>query len=139
MSDGELHRTAQYLGQRYQRNPDDKQVAIQYAQVLVGLGRTEQAVAVLQRASIRHPKDREVYSAYGKVLVADGKFTEALKVIDQVQTPDRPDWRLYSAKGTILDQMGEHGPARQNYEMALKIVPGEPSILSNLGLSYALT
>jgi Flp pilus assembly protein TadD len=35
--------------------------------------------------------------------------------------------------------MGRHEEARQYYATALKIAPGDPSVLSNLGLSYALS
>ena len=42
-------------------------------------------------------------------------------------------------QGTAHDQMGHHDEARRYYESALKIVPGEPSVLSNLGLSYMLS
>ena len=42
-------------------------------------------------------------------------------------------------QGTALDKLGKHDEARRYYESALKIVPEEPSVLSNLGLSYMLT
>ena len=35
--------------------------------------------------------------------------------------------------------MGRHEEAQRHYLTALKIVPNEPSVLSNLGLSYALS
>ena len=35
--------------------------------------------------------------------------------------------------------MGRHPEAQRHYAAALKIVPDEPSTLSNLGLSYLLT
>jgi len=38
-----------------------------------------------------------------------------------------------------LAALGRHEEARNYYASALKIVPGEPSVLSNLGLSYMLT
>jgi len=38
----------------------------------------------------------------------------------------------------VLDQLGRYEEARQYYSSALKIVPEEPSVLSNLGLSYLL-
>jgi Flp pilus assembly protein TadD len=38
----------------------------------------------------------------------------------------------------VLDQMGRHKEAQRYYSSAIKIVPNEPSVLSNLGLSYAL-
>ena len=42
-------------------------------------------------------------------------------------------------QGTALDQLGRHDEARRYYASALKIVPDEPSVLSNLGLSYVLS
>ena len=42
-------------------------------------------------------------------------------------------------QGTVLDQLGRNDEARRYYASALKIMPGEPSVLSNLGLSYMLT
>ena len=53
--------------------------------------------------------------------------------------PDNPDWRILSVQGTALDQLGRHDEARRYYASALKIVPDEPSVLSNLGLSYMLS
>ena len=38
----------------------------------------------------------------------------------------------------VADQGGDHALAQSYYGAALKIVPGEPSVLSNQGLSYAL-
>ena len=42
-------------------------------------------------------------------------------------------------QGTALDQLGRHDEARRYYASALKIVPEEPSVLSNLGMSYVLS
>jgi Flp pilus assembly protein TadD len=42
-------------------------------------------------------------------------------------------------QGAVLDQMGRHEEAQRYYASALRIVPDEPSVLSNLGLSYALS
>ena len=39
----------------------------------------------------------------------------------------------------MLDQLGRHEEAQRYYATALRIVPNEPSVLSNLGLSYALS
>jgi len=83
--------------------------------------------------------ENEVLSAYGKSLAATGNFSKALKVISRAQRPDQPDWRLYSAQGAILDQLDRSKEARQYYRKALDIVPNEPSVLSNLGMSYVLT
>jgi Flp pilus assembly protein TadD len=60
-------------------------------------------------------------------------------VLGRAHTPDQPDWRVLSVQGAVLDQMGRHDEARRYYSTALKMVPDEPSVLSNLGLSYALS
>ena len=57
----------------------------------------------------------------------------------RAHTPANPDWRILSVQGTALDQMGKHEEARGYYASALRIAPDEPSVLSNLGLSYVLS
>jgi Flp pilus assembly protein TadD len=43
-----------------------------------------------------------------------------------------------SAEAAILDQLGKSAEARALYRRALDIKPNDPSILSNLGMSYVL-
>jgi Flp pilus assembly protein TadD len=76
--------------------------------------------------------------AYGRALAEAGDFGQALEVLGRAHTPDNPDWRVLNAQGAVLDQMGRHAEAQKIYSSALKIVPEDPSVLSNLGLSYAL-
>jgi Flp pilus assembly protein TadD len=112
---------------------------VSYANLLRTGGRDAQALAVMQQVAIANPNDRNVLAAYGKAQAAAGQLQQALDTINRAQTPDRPDWRLISAQGAILDQMGRASDARQRYRDALDIQPNEPSILSNLGMSYVLT
>ena len=42
-------------------------------------------------------------------------------------------------QGSVADRLGDHETAQNFYRDALKIAPGEPTVLTNLGLSYALT
>lgn len=136
---GEVQQHVQKWGKYYQKRPNDKKAALNYAAALRLNKQNTQAVAVLQRAVIAHKNDQQVASAYGKALAASGKFKEALTVIQNANPPQNPDWKLTSAEGAILDQIGDNRGARQKYAEALKIAPGEPTILSNLGLSYVLT
>ena len=126
------------LGDRYKADPKNKDVAIAFASALVHTGRTDQAVAVLQKATIYNPDDREVMAAYGKALASAGQLDMALATIQRAITPDNPDWKLLSAEAAILDQLGRAQEARQIYQQALQIAPNEPSILSNYAMSYAL-
>ena len=136
---GVLRNQAEELGKRYERRPDDAKTAIAYAKALRAQGQQTQAVAVLQNAASRNPRDMELLGAYGKALADAGRFREAAAVLPRAHTPDRPNWSVLSTQGAVADQMGDNKLAQQYYDAALKIAPGEPSILSNLGLSYALT
>jgi Flp pilus assembly protein TadD len=135
----EWRRDAQAWGERYNANPSDPQVAIHYAQALRQSGQRAQAVAVLEQASLKSPKNMELLGAYGRALAEAGDYQQALDVLSRAHVPERPDWRILSAQGAVLDQMGRHADAQRYYETALKIVPDEPTVLSNLGLSYALS
>jgi Flp pilus assembly protein TadD len=134
-----LRRYADELGQRYDRNPKDKAVAFAYAKALQALDQNAQAVAVMQGLAITYPEDMKVLGAYGKALADAGKLQQAAEVLDKAHTPERPDWSVLSTQGSIADQIGNHDAARGYYETALKIRPNEPTVLSNLGLSYALS
>src|SRR6202040_2389023 len=98
-----------------------------------------QAVAILQRLAIKFPRDVEVLAAYGKTLADAGRPRQAAEVLAHAHTPERPDWSVLSAQGSVADQLGDHEQAQAYYAAALKIVPAQPHILSNLGLSYALS
>ena len=138
MNATELRNAADSIGQAYEKNPKDPQVGMNYASVLRMNGRNDQALAVMQQVAIGNPSNREVLAAYGKAQAAAGQLQQALDTILRAQTPDRPDWKLKSAEGAILDQLGRSSEARQRYREALDINPNEPSVLSNLGMSYVL-
>ena len=125
--------------QRYDANQGDRTAAFRYARALRALGQNTQAVAVLQNIILRHPKDMELLGAFGRALMDAGQLKQAEEVLGRAHLPERPDWRILSAQGAVADQLGDHQRAQGFYEAALRINPGEPTILSNLGLSYALS
>jgi Flp pilus assembly protein TadD len=126
-------------GERYRANPKDADAALAYGQALRASGQRSQAVAVLEQATIAHSGNKALLAAYGRALADNGNFQQAFDVLSKAHSPDDPDWRILSVQGAALDQMGKHDDARRYYASALKIVPEEPSVLSNLGLSYVLS
>ena len=138
-ADADWRRSAEAWGERYRANPGDPEAAANYAQALRGNGQRQQAVAVLEAASIQNPKQMGLLGAYGRALADVGNYKQALEVLNRAHTPDQPDWRILSVQGAVLDQMGRHDEAQRYYGTALRIVPDDPSVLSNLGLSYALS
>jgi Flp pilus assembly protein TadD len=132
-------RAVEVYGERYRANPKDADAALGYGQALRATGQRAQAAAVLEQATIAHPGNKALLAGYGRALADNGNSQAAFDILSRAHSPDNPDWRILSVQGTALDKLGKHEEARRYYEAALKIVPEEPSVLSNLGLSYMLT
>src|ERR1700681_957099 len=138
-ADADPRRAVDVYGERYRANPKDAELALAYGQALRATGQRAQAVAVLEQATIAHPGNKPLLAGYGRALADNGNFQQAFDVLTRAHSPDNPDWRILSVQGTTLDQLGRHDEARNYSASALKIVPEEPSVLSNLGLSYVLS
>jgi Flp pilus assembly protein TadD len=138
-SDADPRRSVDVYGERYRANPKDAETALSYGQALRATGQRTQAVAVLEQATIAHPGNKALLAGYGRALADNGNSQQAFDVLTRAHSPDNPDWRILSVQGTALDQLGRHDEARRYYASALKIMPEEPSVLSNLGLSYVLS
>ena len=137
--DAELRQYSEQAGRRYEANRNDKAAAMAYARSLREFQQHAQATAILQGLAIRNPNDQQVLALYGKSLADSGRFSEAASVLEKAHTPERPNWSVLSAQGSVADQIGDHERAQGYYAAALRIRPGEPTVLSNLGLSYALS
>ena len=137
-SDAALRDYSAEWGRRHEAKPTDKTAALNYGRSLRALTQYAQATAILEGIAVKYPYDREILAAYGKSLADSGRLKEAADVLSRAHLPEHPDWTVLSAQGSVADQMGDHGAALGYYRTALKIAPGEPTVLSNLGLSYAL-
>ena len=124
---------------RYHNNPKDAEAALRFGTALRATGQRAQAVAVLEQAAITNPGDRALLAAYGRSQVDNGNYQQGFETLSRAHTPDNPDWHILSIQGTALDRLGRNDEARRYYNNALKIKPDEPSVLSNLGMSYLLS
>lgn len=138
-TESDWRQAASAWGERYRANTKDPEAAIRYAQALRATEQRGQAAAVLEQSSMENPYNKQVLGAFGRALADVGRYEQALDVLGRAHTPDQPDWKILNVQGAVLDQLGRHDEARRHYASALKIKPDDPSVLSNLGLSYALT
>lgn len=136
--DAGLRAYADRWGKAYDGQPGEKVASMNYARALRALTRYDEAEAVMRVAAVKAPKDYEVLGAYGKALADSGKLVEAREVLSRAYPMERPDANILSVQGAVEDKIGDHASAQHFYLDSLKIKPGEPSVLSNLGLSYAL-
>src|SRR5260370_15105491 len=134
-----LRAYADLWAKRYDADPGEKVASINYAKALRELTRYGQTAAVMETAAVKAPNDMEILGAYGKALADAGQLAQAADVLSRSYTPEEPNWSSMNVQGSIADQVGDHSKAQEFYLDALKIAPGEPSILNNLGLSYALS
>ncbi len=137
--EGALHDYTDHWGKAYAEHPGEKYASINYAKGLRALTRYKEAAAVMQAAAVKSPQDFAILGAYGKALADNGEYAQAKDVLTRAYPSDRPDWTILSVQGSVSDRLDDHESAQAFYRDALKIAPGEPSILSNLGLSYALS
>ncbi len=138
-SEADWRKDIDVYGERYRTNPKDAEAALRYGTALRATGQRAQAAAVLEQAAIANPRRPCLLAAYGRALVDNGNYQQGFDTLSRAHTPDNPDWHILSVQGTALDRLGRHDEARRYYNNALKIKPDEPSVLSNLGMSYVLS
>lgn len=111
---------------------------IQKAHALRLAGSYDDAIKALSQMMLVASDDGRVVSEYGKTLAAMGRATDAINFLTRAQQLTPEDWTVYSAMGVAYDESGDQVKAAQAYDHALKLKPGEPSVLSNYALSRML-
>lgn len=135
----ELFAQAAFWSHEYDLNPTDLEATLKLAATVRKLGNPGRAVEITQTSRTIHPRDPYLLAEHAAGLIADQRALDAIPVLDQGLRVTQSYGRLWSLKGAALDQMEEYDAARQNYNRALKITPNDPNVLTNLGLSYALS
>ncbi|MGQ0673629.1 MAG: tetratricopeptide repeat protein [Hyphomicrobium sp.] len=135
----ELQKATEYWGKQYAEKPSDLDTALSYAKNLKALGQKQQALGVLQQASMFHATDRRLNSEYGRLALELDQVSVADKLLAAADDPTSPDWRVLSARGTVLAKQGRYQEAIPLYEKAQQLSADQPSVLNNLALAYAMS
>jgi Flp pilus assembly protein TadD len=88
----ELEKATEYWGRQYAQNPRDLKAAISYARNLKAGGQKEQALSILQHASIYHGENLELASEFGRLALDLGQVSLAQKLLAAADDPANPDW-----------------------------------------------
>jgi len=128
---------ATYWGARYEQDPTNGAMAVQFSTALRNLGSLDEAASLMRRTAMEHPQDPAVLGEYSKSLITLRRGNDALQPLAQAIARDPENWELYSLEGVAHDQVGNFDSATQSYEHALSVSPNNPNVLNNYGLSRA--
>jgi len=128
-----------YYAKQYATNPRDKTTALNYAHALTETGQKSRALAVLRAAAAYHGKDPAFASAYGRSALANGHVGLASKLLARADDPSNPDWRTVSARGAAFARNGKYQEATTEFERAMKLAPGNATVMNNLAMANAAT
>jgi len=134
----EMFAQAAFWSREYDLNPSDLESAIKLAAAVRKLGNPQRAVEITQTTRALYPRDPYLTAEYVAALIASERAIDALQPLDEALAIAPNYARLWSLKGAALDQQEQYDLARKHYQRAMQITPNDPSILANLGLSYAL-
>ena len=112
---------------------------LRVARVLHALGNEERAVAELRRLAKAYPADSRPFSLLGDILRAGKRWREAARAytaaLKIMRRQGKKNWRLFYNRGITFERAGEWDRAERDFRAALKLSPGEPSVLNYLGYS----
>ena len=112
--------------------------AIHQAQSLRMSGDLDGSMRVISQLMLAAPDDARVVGEYGKLLVQQGRSDDAVQFLRRAVEIDPSSWSYYSALGVAYDQLKDPANARNAYEHALALKPGEPAVLNNYAMSRML-
>jgi len=134
----ELEKATDYWGKQYAHDPRNTDAAVNYAMNLKALGNKQQAIAVLEQASVFNSGHRGLASEYGRLALEAGNVSLAEKLLERADDPAKPDWKVISARGTVLSKKGSHREAIPLFERALALSPNNAAIMNNLAMAHAM-
>ena len=118
------------------RNPNDAESLSNLGQVLVKLGRAEEALAPLLRATTLNPERWAYRFNYARALGVLGRWTEAVESYGQAQRLFPDDYVTAFNYGMALHKAGEDNAAVDQYRRAIELNPEDASFRAALANSY---
>ena len=119
---------------------DQKLVAAQiaFARVSILLGAEDRGLSMLTRLIAEYPDIDEVRGALTVAYIRRGDIDAASLFLTPILDKATTTAGHLNLGGKIAEVAGDHDRARALYEKALSKSPGDPEILQNMALSFAL-
>jgi tetratricopeptide (TPR) repeat protein len=102
------------------------------AGLLASLDRSDEAIAVLQRALKVMPDNVDLMFSLAALQQSVRKPRQAIQLLDRILEKEPDSFDVYRARADALLSVGQQSEAIRDYEKALKIEPKEGGVLNNL-------
>jgi predicted Zn-dependent protease len=128
---GENTKAEPLLERALRANPDDDNLHIALAHVLLALGKREDAVKHLNEYVRRNPKDQEAWYLLGKTYLQMSE--DALAKVNQINPNS---YVAHEVAGEIDESMKNYDGALVEFKKAVALAPQQPGTHSRLGNVY---
>lgn len=107
--------------------------AMAYGQALAEIGRTDEAIAVLQSAVVDHPEHTALGVVLSETLLQAGHVDEAWRVIARTSEARLDDPRPHVTAALVAAERGDPALAEEHARVAYELVPTNPDHALVLG------
>jgi len=122
-----------------QADPQGSEAKLGLGQALLSIGAAEEAAAQFRDVLARHGDSNAARRGLASALITMGQPTLAEQQIDEALRANANDYRALNLLGVVLDMQGRHAEAQANYRRGIDLMPDDPGLRSNYGLSLAIT
>jgi Flp pilus assembly protein TadD len=126
-------RAAQHYGEAVRLDPGNPLLRTSLAEVLVRLGRLQEADEQLRIAIEADPRIGDTHTLLGNVRRMQGRIPEAISAYEAAVAAHQDDVRAHAYLGALLAERGELDRAAVHLEQAVRLAPDTASLRVTLG------
>jgi Flp pilus assembly protein TadD len=135
---GEFARMAQYYKQLIDRNPDNADYWLGFADSLRRSRQYGAALSAYDKAEEKGALKAAILEGKGLANLEIGEFDEAGLLLSEVMELEPKRWRTLNSLGILFASKNLFDEAQQYFKAALQYSKDNPSILNNVGLIFAI-
>lgn len=133
------HTTAVDMFTRHlERDPASEPALLGLGRSYIELGQFARAELALEEVRARSPRSKDLNIEFARLYLSKGDPEKALVAADAAMA-GKADLESIIMKGLALDGLSRHVEAQEVYRKGLKLIPTDFTLLSNYGLSLALS
>lgn len=128
---------AAFFAAEFEKDPTDYEAALYLSNALRTLGRFKEAADAAHRALLLQPDNYDLLLAAGRAHIAGEDAFYAIEPLKRAVELKPNAWQPHSLLGVAYDQVKRPNDATSEWELALKLSPNNPQVLTNIAMSKA--